>query len=144
MLKLWFFLKKVNLFALFCWWFQKFMISVKNLKKSVPRAKFSLHDKSSYWDFPWLLFELLGLKKLQKSPQIEQWEIADFVKIVTLSIIQYPHLYTMLCKIQCHFQKKFEQKGNNTDHSFGLLFTFCERYLALFSLCSCAKCTNIA
>ena len=44
----------------------------KKKKKNVPRAKYSLHDKSNNLDFPWLLFELFGLKNCQKTLQIEK------------------------------------------------------------------------
>ena len=37
-----------------------------NKQKNVPRAKYSLHNKSKNFDFPWLLFELFGLKNCQK------------------------------------------------------------------------------
>ena len=53
-----------------------FLNNSKNLrlgeknKRTVPRAKYSLHDKSNDLDFLWLIFELFGLKNCQKPSKL--------------------------------------------------------------------------
>ena len=62
------FLKNIKFWALF-------VNNSENLrpgggKKCVPRAKYSLHDKRSNFDFKWLLFELFSLKNCKNPSKL--------------------------------------------------------------------------
>ena len=107
-------------------------------KKNVPRAKYSLYDKSNNLDFRWPLFLVIWFETLPKTLQIEKWKIADLVKTVTFSLLPMPlflnlqweyvlqitdkHLYTMSKTSSFAREKWTKIKFNQSQ--FWSLFTF--------------------
>ena len=106
----------------------------KKKKKNIP-ALYSLHDKSNNLDFPWALFELIGLKNCQKPSKLKSKknrrfsENSDiFLHLMLLLLLMslltmrvcltnnwWTSLYNSKYNTHLHFLEKNEQKWNLTD-----------------------------
>ena len=77
---------------------QKTKQTKQNEKKNVPGAKYYLYDKSSYLDFPWLLFEFLLTKNYEIIIHSANWKNLPRVKWFMLVMVDYTMTLKMVNK----------------------------------------------